>query len=151
LSCVFFKADSGNEPVRDWLRGDIPGEAGEVTMNKHLGSTLDSLFEELGELEEVNARAAKKILSFEAARRMAELGVTKTTLAERMHTSRKQIDRILDEDDAGITLKVLFRLARALEMPLQVGFGAPRSSRPRDVAPPRGRRSPSTRRAQASG
>jgi antitoxin HicB len=117
-------------------------------MNKHDGSTLDSLFEELGELEEVNARAAKKILSIEAARRMAELGMTKTTLAERMHTSRKQIDRILDEDDAGITLKVLFRLARALEMPLQVGFGAPRSGGPRKAGAVGRRRAPSARVAQ---
>jgi antitoxin HicB len=118
-------------------------------MNKHDGSTLDSLFEELGELEEVNARAAKKILSIEAARRMAELGVTKTTLAERMHTSRKQIDRILDEDDAGITLKVLVRLARALEMPLQVAFGTPRSGGPRKAGAVSRRRVPSVRAAQA--
>ena len=92
-------------------------------MNKHDGSTLDSLFEELGELEEVNARAAKKILAVEIGRRMKKLGMTTTALAARMHTSRNQIHRILDERDAGITLKMLFRLAGALGMPLQIGFG----------------------------
>jgi hypothetical protein len=40
-------------------------------MHKHDGSTLDSLFEELGELEAVNARAAKKILAIEIERRVA--------------------------------------------------------------------------------
>jgi hypothetical protein len=37
--------------------------------NKHHGSTLDSLFEELGELDEVNAAAAKRALALEAERR----------------------------------------------------------------------------------
>ena len=32
-------------------------------MNIHEGSTLETLFEELGELEEVEARAAKKLLA----------------------------------------------------------------------------------------
>ena len=99
-------------------------------MNKHKGSTLDSLFEELGELEEVDARTAKKILAVEALRRMKELGLTTTQLAERMHTSRNQIHRILDERDAGITLKMLFRLAEALDLPLRVGFGPAAPKRP---------------------
>ena len=105
--------------------------------NKHVGSTLDSLFEELGELEEVNALAAKKILSLQTERRMKELGLTTTTLAARMGTSRNQVHRMLDEDDAGITLKVLFRLSKALQMPLRVAFdeapvsrrGVPRRAR----------------------
>jgi antitoxin HicB len=91
-------------------------------MNKHMGSTLDSLFEELGELEEVNALAAKKILALQTERRMKELGLTTTTLAARMGTSRNQVHRVLDQDDAGITLKVLFRLSKALQMPLRVAF-----------------------------
>jgi antitoxin HicB len=98
-------------------------------MSKHDGSTLDSLFEELGELEEVNARAAKKILAIETERRMKKLGLTTTALAERMGTSRNQIHRILDEEDAGITLKMLFRLAKALAMPLRLGFGPPLGSK----------------------
>jgi transcriptional regulator with XRE-family HTH domain len=105
-------------------------------MNKHDGSTLDSLFEELGELEEVNARAAKKILVIETERRMKKLGLTTTALAKRMGTSRNQIHRILDKEDAGITLKVLFRLAGALGVPLQLGFGSPglRARQPRRAA-----------------
>ena len=95
-------------------------------MNKHDGSTLESLFEELGELEEVEARAAKKILAVQAERRMKELGLTTTVLASRMRTSRNQVHRILDQQDAGITLKMLFRLAQALNLPLIVALGARR-------------------------
>ena len=92
-------------------------------MSKHDGSTFESLLDELGELEEVNARAAKKVLAIQAERRMKALGLSTTTLASRMRTSRNQIHRILDAEDAGITLKMLFRLAEALELPLTVAFG----------------------------
>ena len=91
-------------------------------MNPHHGSTLDSLFDELGEREEVEALAAKKILAIQAERRRKELGLTTTQLAKRMHTSRNQVLRCLDQEDAGITLKMLFRLSRALEVPLQFAF-----------------------------
>jgi antitoxin HicB len=118
-------------------------------MKKHDGSTLDSLFEELGELEEVNARAAKKILAIETERRMKTLGLSTTTLAQRMHTSRNQIHRILDEGDAGITLKMLFRLASALGVPLQVGFGPPASRGRRRGPPQKSRRVRLGKRAEA--
>lgn len=111
-------------------------------MNKHDGSTLDSLFEELGELEEVNARAAKKIFAIETERRMKKLGLSTTALAQRMGTSRNQIHRILDEEDAGITLKMLFRLAGALGMPLRLGFGPA-------VEPGKRGRTPKRRRARS--
>ncbi len=103
-------------------------------MNKHQGSTLDSLFAELGELEEVNARAAKKILAIQAERRMVELGLTTTALATLMRTSRNQVHRILDQEDAGITLKMLFRLSQALDLPLRLGFEIPEATA---KAPPR--------------
>jgi len=122
--------------------------------NKHIGSTLDSLFEELGELEEVNALAAKKILALQTERRMKELGLTTTTLAARMGTSRNQVHRVLDRDDAGITLKVLFRLSKALRMPLRVAFdetppvrrGEPRRTKRKATASRGGKRSSNRRR-----
>ena len=30
LGCVFFRTSSGNEPVRDWLKDDVPGEARKI-------------------------------------------------------------------------------------------------------------------------
>lgn len=116
-------------------------------MNPHHGSTLDSLYEELGEQEEVAALAAKKILAIQAGRRMKELGLSTTRLAQRMHTSRNQVLRCLDQDDAGITLKMLFRLSRALEAPLQVDLRVPKGSayaRTRRSRPRMGLRSRST-------
>ena len=107
-------------------------------MNPHHGSTLDSLFEELGEQEEVEALAAKTTLAIQAEHRRKELGLSTTQLAERMHTSRNQVLRCLDRDDAGITLKMLFRLSRALETPLRVNFRMPRAPAYRSNQQPRG-------------
>jgi hypothetical protein len=96
-----------------------------MSSNKHIGPSLDSFFEETGELDEINARAAKKVLAIDIARGMKRLGLTPTTLAQRMGTGRNQIYRILDGEDAGITLKVLFRLSAVLGMPLQLRFSPP--------------------------
>ncbi|MFI5298861.1 MAG: Fis family transcriptional regulator [Polyangiales bacterium] len=98
-------------------------------MNKHYGSTLDDLLDELGEREEVEALAAKRVLAIQTERRMTELGLSTTTLAVKMRTSRNQILRILDKDDAGITLKMLFRLSEAIDLPLRLAFEAPKKSR----------------------
>lgn len=77
---------------------------------------------------------------------MKELGLTTTTLAKGMHTSRNQIHRILDQGDAGMTLKMLFRLGEALGVPVTVGRGAPRAACRQ--APRKGARSvPSQRRS----
>jgi hypothetical protein len=117
-------------------------------MNPHHGSTLDSLFDELGEQEEVDALAAKKILAIQAGRRMKELGLSSTRLAERMHTSRNQVLRCLDQDDAGITLKMLFRLARALEAPLHVDLRVPKGAARAPARQPRSKASARRRSAQ---
>ena len=47
-----------------------------LPMNKHEGSTLESLFEELNELEEVKARATKNILGIQAERRDNDLEIS---------------------------------------------------------------------------
>ena len=117
-------------------------------MNPHHGSTLDSLFDELGEQEEVDALAAKKILAIQAGRRMKELGLSSTRLAERMHTSRNQVLRCLDQDDAGITLKMLFRLARALKAPLHVDLRVPRGTAHAPARQPHSKTSAGNRSAQ---
>jgi len=93
-------------------------------MSKHHGSTLSSLFDELGERPEVEALAAKKTLAIQMEKRMKALGLTAGRLATRMGTSRAQVQRILDANEAGITLKVLTRLAGALEGRILIEFEA---------------------------
>ena len=115
-------------------------------MNKHHGSTLDNLLDELGEREEVEALAAKRILAVQAERRM-----TTTALAAKMHTSRNQILRILDKEDAGITLKMLFRLSQALDLPLRLAFDAPKAPRRGAASRTRAQRAPKRSKGSRAG
>ena len=65
-------------------------------MNRsHIGSTLDSMFEELGELEDVKIVTRKKILArkLEQVRRAEKVSISE--LARRMGTSRMAVHSLL--------------------------------------------------------
>ncbi|MEZ4297635.1 MAG: helix-turn-helix transcriptional regulator [Polyangiaceae bacterium] len=83
-------------------------------MNKHVGSTMESLFEELGELEEVELLTQKKLLSEKIQRAMERKKLTQTDLARAMSTSRTVVHRLLDPHDTGITLSTIARASKAL-------------------------------------
>jgi antitoxin HicB len=89
-------------------------------MNKYSGSDFDGFLEEEGILEEVTARAHKRLLALQLHEVMEEYSITKTQLSERMDTSRSQLDRLLDPDNTAVTLESLERLARAVGKQLKV-------------------------------
>ncbi len=91
-------------------------------MNSHKGSSLRSLFEELGEWDEVEALTQKKIVAETFRREMAKRNITKSALAKRMATSRSQIDAILDANDPGLTLVSLARASFALGLSPEIRF-----------------------------
>ena len=91
-------------------------------MNKYSGSSFDEFLAEEGILEEVSARAQKRLLALQVADIMQESNLTKTRLAETMHTSRSQLDRLLDPSNTSITLESLDRLARAIGKQLRIEF-----------------------------
>ena len=91
-------------------------------MNQYNGSNFDEFLEEEGILEEVSARALKRLLSLQLQDAMREQRLTKTELAARLHTSRSQVDRLLDPNNTAITLEVLERLARAIDKRLIIEF-----------------------------
>jgi DNA-binding Xre family transcriptional regulator len=89
-------------------------------MNKYSGSDFDEFFKEEGILEEVTARAHKRLLALQLADAMERAKITKTQLVERMQTSRTQIDRLLDPNYTAVTLESLERLANAVGKQLRV-------------------------------
>ncbi len=91
-------------------------------MNQYSGSNFDDFLEEEGILEEVSARALKRLLALQLQDAMREQKLTKTELAARLHTSRSQVDRLLDPNNTAITLEVLERLARAIDKRLIIEF-----------------------------
>ncbi len=91
-------------------------------MNRYTGSDFDDFLEEEGILEEVSARAHKRLLALQLQDAMREQHITKTELARRLHTSRSQVDRLLDPNNTSVTLEVLERLARAIDRKLVIEF-----------------------------
>jgi antitoxin HicB len=91
-------------------------------LNPYTGSSFDDFLEEEGILEEVSTRALKRLLALQLEEIMAESQMTKSALAERLQTSRSQVDRLLDPDNTAITIESLEKLARALGKQLRVEF-----------------------------
>ena len=97
-------------------------EVGMEQVNPYSGSDFDDFLAEEGILEEVSARAHKRLLALQLEDAMNELQLTKSELAERMDTSRSQVDRLLDPDNTAVTLESLERLARAVGKQLAIGL-----------------------------
>ena len=97
-------------------------------MNKYLGSSLGSLFEEQGSFEEVTRRAIKKGLVETVRERLEELELSKSDLAKQLGTSRSHLDRLLDPDETNTTLAMLVKLARALRLDARFELTEPAES-----------------------
>lgn len=85
---------------------------------KHIGSTLDSLFEELGELEDVALLTHKKLLAAKIERTMTRRKMSRAELARAMRTSRTVVHRLLDPRDTSVTLATLAKASKALGVKL---------------------------------
>jgi antitoxin HicB len=80
----------------------------------HSGSTFDSFLEEEGIREDVEAVAIKRVLAWQLEQAMQEQQKTKQAMAKQLHTSRSQLDRLLDPRNVSVTLDTITRAARAL-------------------------------------
>ena len=89
-------------------------------MNPHIGSSLDELLEEDAVLEEATAVAIKRVVAWQIAQEMKAQQLTKTALAQKMHTSRAALNRLLDETDTSLTLTTLSSAAMALGKNLRI-------------------------------
>jgi len=80
----------------------------------HSGSTFDSFLEQEGIREEVEAVAIKRVLAWQLGQAMRKQQKTKQAMAKHLHTSRSQLDRLLDPRNVSVTLDTITRAARAL-------------------------------------
>jgi antitoxin HicB len=62
--------------------------------------------------EEVTSAAIKEVIAEQLTAEMKSKGISKTKMAEMMHTSRAQIDRLLDPTNNSATLETLMRAAK---------------------------------------
>jgi len=81
---------------------------------KNIGSSFDEFLEEEGILEESTAAAVKRIIAFQLAEKMAEKNLSKSEMARRMETSRSALNRLLDPENASVTLQTLQNAVQAL-------------------------------------
>ncbi len=67
--------------------------------------------------------AIKEIIADQIRAAMKEQHLTKTAMAARMQTDRKQLDRLLDPANPSVTLSTLRRAAAAVGRTLRVELG----------------------------
>ena len=88
--------------------------------NKNIGSSLDDLLGETGELAEVNAVAIKRVIAWQISQKMTAEKISKKEMAAIMATSRSALDRLLDPTNTSVTLNTLDNAARAIGKTLRI-------------------------------
>lgn len=85
-----------------------------MTTNPHFGSSFDDWLKEQSIYEEVTADAIKRVLAWQIEQAMKAQKISKTEMARRMHTSRTQLDRLLDPNNDKVQLDTVQRAATAV-------------------------------------
>jgi antitoxin HicB len=82
--------------------------------------TFDEFLAKDGLLAETEDAALKEVIADQIKVAMTAEGLTKTAMAARMKTSRRQLDRLLDPGNPSVTLATLRRAASAVGRNLRV-------------------------------
>lgn len=112
-----------------------------------LGSSFEDFLKETGDYEAVTKAALKQVLAWQLERVREQQGLTKAALAERMKTSRSQLNRLLDPENDDVTLAALQRAAAALGRRIKVELTVERAAAARKRAPAKAARR--TKKAQS--
>jgi predicted XRE-type DNA-binding protein len=79
--------------------------------NKHIGSSFDDLLKEDGLHDDAQNTATKRVIAWQIQEQMKARHINKNKMAELMHTSRSQLDRLLDPDNTKVQLDTMQRAA----------------------------------------
>ncbi len=88
--------------------------------NAHRGSSFDDFLKGEGNFEEVQARAVKRALAEQLDDAMLANKLTKVAMAERMATSRSQLERVLDPTNLSVQLDTLMKAANAVGKTVEI-------------------------------
>lgn len=94
--------------------------AKKTKVNSHAGSSFDDFLKEDGIFEEVQARALKRALAEQLDEAMQSGNLSKVNMAQRMATSRSQLDRVLDPSNLSIQLDTLIKAASAVGRTVEI-------------------------------
>ena len=91
-----------------------------MSKNPNLGTSLEDLLREDGMLESATTIAVKRVIAWQLGEEMSKRKLSKTAMAKLMHTSRAQLDRVLNPEDGNVTLETLQRAAKAVGKTLRL-------------------------------
>jgi hypothetical protein len=80
----------------------------------HSGSSFETFLAEEGIRDEVGAVAIKRLLAWQLSQEMQRQNKTKQAMARELHTSRSQLDRLLDPHNVSVSLDTMTRAAQVL-------------------------------------
>lgn len=83
-------------------------------MSKHIGSSFDGFLQEVGDMDEANEIATKRLLAWQIQQAVKEKRISKRKLAKLMKTSESALFRLLDPENTSVTLRTISRAAAAL-------------------------------------
>ena len=89
---------------------------------KCIGSSFDDFLSEAGILQESEAIAIKRVISYALEQKMAEDKMSVNRLAKELETSRTAISRILDPENTSITLNTIEKIAKYLGKRIVLSF-----------------------------
>jgi len=87
-----------------------------------IGASFADFLDEQGIREDVEGQAVKELIAEQITAAMKERGLTKVAMAELMHTTRAQLDRLLDPGNPSVTLTTLQRAAKAVGRNLTIAL-----------------------------
>ena len=85
-----------------------------------IGSSFEDFLKEQGTLEETNAVAIKRVLAWQLEQAMEKERLSKNKMAQKMNTSRAQLDRILDPTNDRVQVNTLAAAAKAVGRELRI-------------------------------
>ena len=83
-------------------------------VSPHIGSDFDSLLDEVGIHQEMEAAAIKKVIATALSAQMTRKGISISRQAASLGTSRTAVDRILGGQKTSTTLNALSKTAAAV-------------------------------------
>ncbi|HUZ13530.1 MAG TPA: hypothetical protein VMU93_11825 [Caulobacteraceae bacterium] len=87
-----------------------------------IGASFAEFLDEQGVREEIEGQAVKELIAEQISAAMKEEGLSKVAMAQRMHTTRAQLDRLLDPANPSVTLATLQRAAKAVGRRLTIAL-----------------------------
>lgn len=82
--------------------------------NKFIGSDFDLFLKEEKILEDAEVFAIKRVIAHQLAKAMKQKKLNQTEMSKRLKTSRAALKRLLDPENASVTLLTLHKAARIL-------------------------------------